>query len=163
VVRPGGVRAGVGPLFNGMRQWLCRWRQDSPHVLLAVEPGDEPARRRAAELDRLGQALRHGAQDGGAVVISAIAGMAGVGKTQVAIHARHLLNEEKPLDRILFVNLRGFHADPAQPPADPAAVLDGFLRLLGVPGQQIPHDLPSPHRRLPSAGVTRALRRAATN
>ena len=29
----------------------------------------------------------------------------------------------------------------AQPPADPAAVLDSFLRLLGVPGQQIPHDL----------------------
>ncbi len=45
---------------------------------------------------------------------------------------------------MLFVNLRGFHPDPAQPPADPAAVLDGFLRLLGVPGQQIPHDLPEP-------------------
>jgi tetratricopeptide (TPR) repeat protein len=37
--------------------------------------------------------------------------------------------------------LRGFHPDPAQPPAAPAAVLDGFLRLLGMPGQQIPHDL----------------------
>src|SRR5262249_5580189 len=36
---------------------------------------------------------------------------------------------------------RGFHPDPAQPPADPAAVLDSFLRLLGVPGQQIPYDL----------------------
>jgi tetratricopeptide (TPR) repeat protein len=46
-----------------------------------------------------------------------------------------------PDTRVLFVNLRGFHPDPAQPPADPAAVLDGFLRLLGVPGQEIPHDL----------------------
>jgi tetratricopeptide (TPR) repeat protein len=95
---------------------------------------------RSAELDRLRQALH---QDGGAVVISAIAGMAGVGKTQLAIHAGHLLNHEQPFDRVLFVNLRGFHPDPTQPPADPAAVLEGFLRLLGVPGQQIPHDLPA--------------------
>jgi hypothetical protein len=46
-----------------------------------------------------------------------------------------------PVDRVLFVNLRGVHPDPAQPPAEPAAVLDGFLRLLGVSSQQIPHDL----------------------
>ena len=74
-------------------------------------------------------------------LISAIAGMAGVGKTQLAIRAGHMLAREKRFDRVLFVNLRGFHPDPGQPPADPAAVLDGFLRLLGVPGQQIPHDL----------------------
>jgi len=92
---------------------------------------------RTAELDRLRGALR----DGGAVVISALEGMAGIGKTQLAIHAGHLLADADLVDRILFVNLRGFHPDPAQPPADPAAVLDGFLRLLGVPGHQIPHDL----------------------
>jgi tetratricopeptide (TPR) repeat protein len=98
---------------------------------------------RAAELDQLRRALHQGRQDGGAVVISAIAGMAGVGKTQLAVHAAHLLAHDKPFDRILFVNLRGFHPDPAQPPADPGAVLEGFLRLLGVPGHQIPHDLPA--------------------
>lgn len=98
---------------------------------------------RTAELDRLRQALHDGQRNGGAVVISAIAGMAGIGKTQLAIHAGHLLTREMPFDGVLFVNLRGFHPDPAQPPADPAAVLDGFLRLLGVPGQQIPHDLPA--------------------
>jgi tetratricopeptide (TPR) repeat protein len=96
---------------------------------------------RTTELDRLSQALRQGAAGGRAVVISAIAGMAGVGKTQLAVHAGHLLAREKTVERALFVNLRGFHPDPTQPPADPAAVLDGFLRLLGVPGQQIPHDL----------------------
>ncbi|MDT4987059.1 MAG: hypothetical protein QOI74_1153, partial [Micromonosporaceae bacterium] len=94
---------------------------------------------RGAELDRLRRLLRCGT-GGGAVVISAIEGMAGVGKTQLAIHAGHLLHTERPFDRVLFVNLRGFHPDPAQPPADPAAVLDSFLRILGVPGQQIPHD-----------------------
>src|SRR5712691_9443406 len=96
---------------------------------------------RTTELDQLRRALRHGTVNSGAVVISAIEGMAGVGKTQLAIHAGHLLTRETPFDRVLFVNLRGFHPDPAQPPADPGAVLDGFLRLLDVPGQQIPHDL----------------------
>src|SRR5437763_3520307 len=45
---------------------------------------------RVAELDRLRQAIRDGQRDGGAVVISAIAGMAGVGKTRLAIRAGHL-------------------------------------------------------------------------
>jgi tetratricopeptide (TPR) repeat protein len=71
---------------------------------------------------------------------TAIDGMAGVGKTQLAIRAGHLLANMRPFEETLFVDLRGFHPDPAQPPADPAAVLDGFLRLLGVPGHQIPYD-----------------------
>jgi tetratricopeptide (TPR) repeat protein len=96
---------------------------------------------RTAELDRLHQALHQTGDGGATLVISAIEGMAGVGKTQLAVHAGHLLAREKAFDRVLFVNLRGFHPDPSQPPADPAPVLDGFLRLLGVPGQQIPHDL----------------------
>jgi tetratricopeptide (TPR) repeat protein len=98
---------------------------------------------RAAELDRLRRALHEGRRDGRAVVVSAIAGMAGVGKTELAIHAGHLLARDGQFDRVLFVNLRGFHPDPAQPPADPAAVLDGFLRLLGVAGHRIPRDLPA--------------------
>jgi len=92
---------------------------------------------RIAELDRLSRATR----DGDAVVISAIEGMVGVGKTQLAIHAGHRLHRQEPFEHVLFVNLRGFHPDRTQPPADPGAVLDGFLRLLGMPGQQIPHDL----------------------
>src|SRR6266508_1964039 len=96
---------------------------------------------RSSEIDRLRQLPTHGAGSGAAVVIAAIEGMAGVGKTRLAVHAGHLLAGEQPFDQTLFVNLRGFHPDPAQPPADPAAVLDSFLRLLGVPGHQIPHDL----------------------
>jgi tetratricopeptide (TPR) repeat protein len=67
--------------------------------------------------------------------------MAGVGKTQLAVHAGHLLVAEGHFDTTLFVNLRGFHPDPGQPPAEPAAVLDGFLRLLGLSGHEIPHGL----------------------
>jgi tetratricopeptide (TPR) repeat protein len=73
--------------------------------------------------------------------ICVLAGMAGVGKTQLAVHAGHLLVAAGRFDTTLFVNLRGFHADPGQPPAEPAAVLDGFLRLLGLSGHEIPHGL----------------------
>jgi tetratricopeptide (TPR) repeat protein len=74
-------------------------------------------------------------------LVCVLAGMAGVGKTQLAVHAGHLLVAEGRFDTTLFVNLRGFHADPRQPPAEPAAVLDGFLRLLGLSGHEIPHGL----------------------
>ncbi|GLZ33623.1 hypothetical protein Lesp02_58110 [Lentzea sp. NBRC 105346] len=64
----------------------------------------------------------------GVVVIE---GMAGVGKTKLAVHAAH----RHPAELRLVVNLRGYDRD--RPPADPAAVLDGFLRHLGVPGDRI--------------------------
>ncbi len=96
---------------------------------------------RTAELDRLRDVLVASEAEGNAVVISAIEGMAGVGKTRFAVHAGHLLAADEPFEQVLFVNLRGFHQDPQQPPADPAAVLDGFLRRLNVPAGQIPHGL----------------------
>ncbi|BCB84759.1 tetratricopeptide repeat protein [Phytohabitans suffuscus] len=96
---------------------------------------------RTAELDQLRRAFSHCRSETGATATAAIEGMAGVGKTQFAIHAGHLLIREHHLGRVLFVDLRGFHPDPARPPADPAAVLDGFLRLLGVPPLRIPHGL----------------------
>ncbi len=92
---------------------------------------------RTGELDRLG----HAARAGQAAVTCVIEGMAGVGKTRLAVHAGHLLHQRQSFERVLVVDLRGFDPDPAQPPAAPAAVLDGFLRLLGMPGQRIPHDL----------------------
>jgi predicted ATPase len=93
---------------------------------------------RAAEVSRIRQEI-----DGDTAVVCAIEGMAGVGKTELAVHTAHTFVRELRFDRVLFVNLRGFHPDPGQPPADPSAVLEGFLRLLGVPGQAIPHDLDS--------------------
>lgn len=64
-----------------------------------------------------------------------ITGMAGVGKTALAVHAAHLLVRQGWVRRVLSVDLRGFRA--ARSPADPAAVLEGFLRRLGVPGSRI--------------------------
>jgi tetratricopeptide (TPR) repeat protein len=74
------------------------------------------------------------------MAVAVIDGMAGVGKTQLAVRAAHSLCREGRFERILYVNLRGCHPDPTQPPVTSAAVLDGFLRLLGVAGQRIPHD-----------------------
>ncbi|MEV0705391.1 BTAD domain-containing putative transcriptional regulator [Saccharopolyspora sp. NPDC050389] len=74
-----------------------------------------------------------------AVVIRSIEGMGGVGKTRLALHAAHrLVATGRYADVQLYVDLHG-HAD--QLPAYPAAVLASFLRLLGVPGDQIPDGL----------------------
>jgi tetratricopeptide (TPR) repeat protein len=71
-------------------------------------------------------------------VVAAIAGMPGIGKTRLAVHAGHaLLRRGRYTDLQLAVDLRGY--DPDRPPADPAAVLGEFLRRLGLPGDQIQH------------------------
>jgi DNA-binding SARP family transcriptional activator/Tfp pilus assembly protein PilF len=72
-----------------------------------------------------------------AVVISAIGGTAGVGKTALAVQWAHRMAGRFP-DGQLYVNLRGY--DPEQPVLATDA-LAGFLRSLGVPGQEIPDEI----------------------
>lgn len=64
-----------------------------------------------------------------------IDGMAGVGKTSLAVRAAHQLAHRGGATVRLRADLRGYDADRA--PADPLAVLEGFLRQLGVPGGEI--------------------------
>jgi DNA-binding SARP family transcriptional activator/Tfp pilus assembly protein PilF len=71
------------------------------------------------------------------MVISAIGGTAGVGKTALAVHWAHQVAGNFP-DGQLFANLRGYDPDRPMPAAD---ALAGFLRALGVPGQNIPPDV----------------------
>src|SRR5262249_33517996 len=69
-------------VIGGMTEAAAQVRvQDRLPPDLAGFPG------RTAELDQLRHVLRRGRRGGGTVVISAIEGMAGVGKTQLAIHA----------------------------------------------------------------------------
>jgi DNA-binding SARP family transcriptional activator/tetratricopeptide (TPR) repeat protein len=75
--------------------------------------------------------------DGRGVPITAISGMAGVGKTTLAVHWAHDLAERYP-DGQLYVNLRGFDSSGRALPADKA--LTGFLHVLGVPLNRIPAD-----------------------
>jgi len=92
---------------------------------------------RLAELRRLTSMLDHDPAAAGAVVITAVSGTAGVGKTALALHWAHGSAERFP-DGQLYVNLRGFDASP---PLSAADALAGFLRALGVDGQEIPAEL----------------------
>ncbi len=79
-------------------------------------------------------ATRVTSEDSTAVVISAVSGTAGVGKTALAMRWAHRVRSEFP-DGQLYVNLHGF--DPEQP-LSAADALAGFLRALGLAGQNIP-------------------------
>lgn len=79
-----------------------------------------------AELDALLQA--------DSVVISALDGTAGIGKTTLAVHWAHRVQHHFP-DGTLHTNLRGY--GPGDP-ATPAEVLDEFLLALGIPPERVP-------------------------
>ncbi|WP_162793251.1 AfsR/SARP family transcriptional regulator [Streptomyces globosus] len=96
--------------------------------------GRETATRRLVEA--LTPASGAPAADAGgppAVVVSAVGGIGGVGKTTLALHAAHRLRAHFR-DGQLYANLRGVREDPAEP----GAVLAAFLRALGVADSAIP-------------------------
>ncbi|HEY3979683.1 MAG TPA: BTAD domain-containing putative transcriptional regulator [Streptosporangiaceae bacterium] len=88
---------------------------------------------RGAELDALAGQLSHAG--GGTVVISAIAGTAGVGKTTLAVYWAHQVAGQFP-DGQLYIDLRGFA--PGGEPVAPQAALHGLLGALGIPAARIP-------------------------
>ncbi|MER7244115.1 helix-turn-helix domain-containing protein [Kribbella sp. NPDC000426] len=65
----------------------------------------------------------------GVVVISAIAGMGGVGKTALGVHVAHRVAAQFP-DGQLYLNLRGFG------PGEPMVVAEALGRLMGSLGVQ---------------------------
>ncbi|HEU5108398.1 MAG TPA: BTAD domain-containing putative transcriptional regulator, partial [Micromonosporaceae bacterium] len=71
------------------------------------------------------------------VLITAIDGTAGVGKTCLAVHWARRVAGRFP-DGQLYVNLRGFDAAPPMAPED---ALRRFLDALGVPARQVPQDV----------------------
>jgi DNA-binding SARP family transcriptional activator/tetratricopeptide (TPR) repeat protein len=95
---------------------------------------------RAGELDQLMALIRQAPQgtDAGMVVISAIDGMGGIGKTTLAVHAAHQVREQFP-DGQLFLDLRGYTTGLA--PLSTEDALERLLRSRGVPPQLIPRDL----------------------
>jgi tetratricopeptide (TPR) repeat protein len=93
---------------------------------------------RAGELATLTGLLRGRVDAGGTVVISAVSGTAGVGKTALAVYWAHQVADRFP-DGQLYVNLRGF--DPSGSVMAPAEGVRRFLDALQVPPQRIPVDL----------------------
>jgi tetratricopeptide (TPR) repeat protein len=73
----------------------------------------------------------------GTLVISALAGMGGVGKTALAVHWAHRVADMFP-DGQLYVNLRGY--DPAAP-LTVSQALGVLLAGMGVPSTTLPVDV----------------------
>jgi transcriptional regulator with XRE-family HTH domain len=127
----------------------------APEDVLAARPGAAPGAFTAAatralprdavsftgregELARLMEALTPEAAGGVVPGIHAIDGMAGIGKTTLAVHAAHRLAGSFP-DGQFFLPL---HAHtPGQQPVKPADALASLLLTAGVPAQQIPPGL----------------------
>ncbi|WP_433269381.1 BTAD domain-containing putative transcriptional regulator [Actinosynnema sp. CS-041913] len=86
---------------------------------------------RRAQLARLDGML---AEQTRAVLITAIAGTAGVGKTALATAWANHVRDRFP-DGQLYVDLRGFAANV---PMRPAEALGRFLRAFGVPPERVP-------------------------
>jgi tetratricopeptide (TPR) repeat protein/transcriptional regulator with XRE-family HTH domain len=127
---PPALRAAADPALPAGRPGASAVPQQLPAAVASFTGRDN-------ELAQLTSLLE--ARDGtaaAALVISAISGTAGVGKTALAVHWAHTVAGRFP-DGQLYVNLRGY--DPAQPVA-PGEALAGFLTALGVPGPLIPAD-----------------------
>jgi tetratricopeptide (TPR) repeat protein/transcriptional regulator with XRE-family HTH domain len=93
---------------------------------------------REAELRQLTEAVLGAGGSGGVISIYAIGGMAGVGKTTLAVHAAHQLAPRFPGGQ-LFLRLHGH--TPGQQPVGPLDALASLLQMTGMPAAQIPPDL----------------------
>ncbi|MFJ4183979.1 AfsR/SARP family transcriptional regulator [Kitasatospora sp. NPDC089509] len=110
----------------------------APATVQAPDPTRLPAAvadftgRRTA-VARLTAELRR--PDPAAVVVLAVNGLGGVGKTTLALHVAHALRDHYP-DGRLHLDLRGTRTDPL----DPAEALAVLLGALGVAERAIPAD-----------------------
>ena len=96
---------------------------------------------READLQRLDTLAQQGPRP--TIVISAVGGAAGIGKTALAVHWAHRQRERFP-DGQLFVNLRGWASGP---PVQPLDALARFLRAMGLNDHEIPPQLDEAARR----------------
>ncbi|WP_223777473.1 AfsR/SARP family transcriptional regulator [Streptomyces sp. 135] len=82
-------------------------------------------------------AIVHAAQrgDGGVIALQAISGMAGIGKTLLALHAARRLEPLFP-DGQLHLDLRAH--SPGRTPLCATSALGALLRMLGVPASDLP-------------------------
>ncbi|MCU7725287.1 tetratricopeptide repeat protein [Actinoplanes sp. KI2] len=128
-------------LAGEARDTFCQTAEAPPDPpsgfpVVAQLPSDVyPFTGRAAELARLDALLAVAGERPTVALISALSGMAGIGKTALAVHWARQVSDQFP-DGQLYVNLRGF--DPSGRVMDPADAIRGFLDALGVAPNRIP-------------------------
>lgn len=141
---------------GGALKWLAEWmwRDDTTARLIRMEdalyseakgitirgglPGNVPDFiGRDAALEALHSRIEAHDPTGVVVAIHAVDGMAGVGKTALAIHAAHHYKTRYP-DGHFFIDLHGY--TPGIPPMKPEAALEELLRQAEISGP-MPSDL----------------------
>jgi DNA-binding SARP family transcriptional activator len=110
-------------------------RSDSHPVPRQLPTGVAHFTGRTAELRLLDRLLERSGSADGTVAIASISGMAGVGKTSLALHWAHQAANRFP-DGQLYVNLRAF--GPVRGPVRAADAIRGFLDALNVPRDRRP-------------------------
>lgn len=135
---------GVGPgreLSTAFAHVLAQDTRPVVRSVPAVAPAQLPASvtaftGRVAQLRALDRLMAgHGPH--APVVISAVTGAGGVGKTALAVRWAHRVAQQFP-DGQLYADLRGYSAGA---PEHPLHAIAAFLRALGLPDEQIPKDV----------------------
>jgi tetratricopeptide (TPR) repeat protein len=129
VPRPAASSAESGIVLSPAWQPAAGWR-----ALLHLPADINDFTGRYEQADKASRLVTaEGGRANTAVPITVISGKAGIGKTALALHVAHKISDRFP-DGQMYANLRGTEADAL----DPAEVLAGFLRELGVDGADIP-------------------------
>ncbi|MFC6064715.1 AfsR/SARP family transcriptional regulator [Streptomyces ochraceiscleroticus] len=105
------------------------------HRPAQLPPPPDPFLGRDEQVAALYEAL---APRGGRAATAVLSGMAGVGKSALAVHVAHGLREQYP-DGQLFLNLHG--ANPGVAPMSALQALEVLLRDLGVPSGRVPDEV----------------------
>lgn len=126
----------IGPLVMG-RDITLELPAQVPRALNGLRRGTSQFVGREAVLRKLLDVLAPHAARSGAMRMAAIAGLPGVGKTEVALQAaRRTMDLGWFPGGALMVDLHGHEAEPKR--LGPDRALAGLLRALGVPDQYIP-------------------------
>ncbi|MDT0307300.1 tetratricopeptide repeat protein [Streptomyces sp. DSM 44917] len=132
----------IGPVIQGRDITVQLPPQITP--ALGGLPGASPAfTGREKDIEEVKKVLAPGGSDAGGprtVLVSAVSGLAGVGKTELAVKVGNLAWKVWGWfpGGVLFTELHGYDAERLVPPEQ---ALEGLLRALAVPGDHLPRTL----------------------